>query len=448
MNKSAVAMAADSAVTISAGRQGVKTFDTVNKLFELVKGRPIGFMVYANAELNGMPWETIIKAFRDEHRGLNLPYLEDYVDKFYDYLRKNSELISKDSETRLVIDSSYNALIRVFSYVRERQDTCVSRAGRPVMTRIRALIDEAIADCEAVLQQAEDAPWGASIDAERIRSQYGTPINLLVEELFANYKLSRATRERLAELAISYLLKLISDPGHSGVVFAGFGERDYFPKMYSSNVRGFLDGRPLQHGDFTVEIQRNYPGHLHTFAQDEEAKAYLSGITANVRDQIIGYWSNWVLQSELEISSILDQFSKLKEEEKDQIAKAFFDYSHGKVHEFLQHMQDHQDSEYLNPIWESISFLPKDELAVLAESLVNLTSLKQRVSIRNLQTVGGAIDVALISRGDGFVWLKRKHYFSSELNPSWHLTHRGTIAEKEESRLDARKRMPRQTVTK
>ena len=32
------------------------------------------------------------------------------------------------------------------------------------------------------------------------------------------------------------------------------------------------------------------------------------------------------------------------------------------------------------------------------------------------ETVGGPIDVAVISKGDGFVWIKRKHYFDRELN--------------------------------
>lgn len=59
--------------------------------------------------------------------------------------------------------------------------------------------------------------------------------------------------------------------------------------------------------------------------------------------------------------------------------------------------------------------LPKDELANLAESLVSLTSLQRRVS-REIETVGGAIDVAVISKGDGFVWIKRKHYFSADRN--------------------------------
>jgi len=33
------------------------------------------------------------------------------------------------------------------------------------------------------------------------------------------------------------------------------------------------------------------------------------------------------------------------------------------------------------------------------------------------ETVGGPIDVAVISKGDGFIWINRKHYFARELNP-------------------------------
>ena len=65
---------------------------------------------------------------------------------------------------------------------------------------------------------------------------------------------------------------------------------------------------------------------------------------------------------------------------------------------------------------DMVSSLPKDELGAMAESLVNLTKFKRRVS-RQQETVGGPIDVAVITRGDGFVWVKRKHYFEPEMNP-------------------------------
>ena len=65
-----------------------------------------------------------------------------------------------------------------------------------------------------------------------------------------------------------------------------------------------------------------------------------------------------------------------------------------------------------------VATLPKDQLAEMAESLVSLTTLKRRVSSEE-ETVGGPTDVALITKGDGLIWIKRKHYFSPELNPSY-----------------------------
>lgn len=77
-----------------------------------------------------------------------------------------------------------------------------------------------------------------------------------------------------------------------------------------------------------------------------------------------------------------------------------------------------KQEEYVSPILDAVAMLPKDELGAMAEALVNLTSFKRKVSVE-AETVGGPIDVAVISRGDGFVWIKRKHYFDPELNPQY-----------------------------
>lgn len=78
LNRSAVALAADSAVSVS-GPGGLKVYDGVNKLFELVRGRPVGVMIYNAAELSFRPWETIIKTYRDERRSASFPTLDAYV---------------------------------------------------------------------------------------------------------------------------------------------------------------------------------------------------------------------------------------------------------------------------------------------------------------------------------------------------------------------------------
>ena len=73
---------------------------------------------------------------------------------------------------------------------------------------------------------------------------------------------------------------------------------------------------------------------------------------------------------------------------------------------------------FVDSIMDVVEHLPKEELASMAEALVSLTSLKRRVSLEQ-ETVGGPIDVAVISKGDGFIWIKRKHYFDPTLNAGY-----------------------------
>ena len=43
----------------------------------------------------------------------------------------------------------------------------------------------------------------------------------------------------------------------------------------------------------------------------------------------------------------------------------------------------------------------------MAESLIPITSLKSKIN-SNLENIGGYIDVAIISKCDGFIWKKNK----------------------------------------
>ena len=80
--------------------------------------------------------------------------------------------------------------------------------------------------------------------------------------------------------------------------------------------------------------------------------------------------------------------------------------------------------EYLHPITQSVATLPIEELALLAESMINITSLRRKVAIdNNIGTVGGPIDVGMITKGDGFIWIKRKHYFDQSYNPQYFYSH-------------------------
>ena len=73
---------------------------------------------------------------------------------------------------------------------------------------------------------------------------------------------------------------------------------------------------------------------------------------------------------------------------------------------------------YTNKLLGTVTGLDKEDMANMAESFISLTSLVRRMQPGE-ETVGGPVDVAVISKGDGFVWINRKHYFKPELNSTF-----------------------------
>jgi hypothetical protein len=112
---------------------------------------------------------------------------------------------------------------------------------------------------------------------------------------------------------------------------------------------------------------------------------------------------------------IVENIEKFNDNEKRLLKGKLKKVSSKIFKDYQKHVQTYRRENYVNPVTSVVSMLPKDELAAMAESLVNLTCFKRKVTMES-ETVGGPIDVAVISKGDGFIWIKRKHYFKPELN--------------------------------
>jgi predicted nuclease with TOPRIM domain len=97
------------------------------------------------------------------------------------------------------------------------------------------------------------------------------------------------------------------------------------------------------------------------------------------------------------------------------------------MHELKE--ESRQESE------DAVMFMAKPDLANFAEALVNITAVRRRASLET-ESVGGPIDVAVISRDDGFVWVKRKHYFERDLNPRFFARKYGTFGQRTGGRDD------------
>ena len=75
LNRQAVALAADSAVTIETSEGGAKAWPSANKIFGMSHRHPVGVIVYGGADLMGIPWETIVKMYRDQLGQTSFPRL-------------------------------------------------------------------------------------------------------------------------------------------------------------------------------------------------------------------------------------------------------------------------------------------------------------------------------------------------------------------------------------
>jgi hypothetical protein len=206
-------------------------------------------------------------------------------------------------------------------------------------------------------------------------------------------------------------------PNQSGIVIAGFGDAELFPTVLPFTVRSILPGRLLQYGaqlPGVVNLQGNN-AQIYPFAQAEMVHSFMTGIDPAFGTLIVASVDKLLKQLSVELAAPLSGLPPADLLNWNALASAT---SNRLVQELDQQLKNHSRVKHSEPILAAVGLLPKDELATMAETLVALTSFKRRMS-KDPETVGGAIDVAVISKGDGFVWIKRKHYFDPVINPRY-----------------------------
>lgn len=92
MNRNAIAMAADSAVTFG----NKKTYNGVNKLFMLSNNPPMGIMIFGSADFKNIPLETLIKEYRKKTNFKQLKNISNIKENFLKYLVNVTPISNKD----------------------------------------------------------------------------------------------------------------------------------------------------------------------------------------------------------------------------------------------------------------------------------------------------------------------------------------------------------------
>ena len=140
-----------------------------------------------------------------------------------------------------------------------------------------------------------------------------------------------------------------------------------------------------------------------TFAQDKMIHTFMTGIDRDFRLYL------FIETLKLTHQLVADLISGLPSMPKEQKQKLFDQYNEDNLSAalmaFFQKIEEYQRLVHTAPIFRAVHTLPRQELAETAASLVRLNSFQQKV-MQELETVGGPVDVALISLSEGLVLIR------------------------------------------
>ena len=195
-------------------------------------------------------------------------------------------------------------------------------------------------------------------------------------------------------------------------MFVGYGEEDIYPSLKSLNISIAVK----DHLKYSIKESAEISEHgtaaaIIPFAQVDVTQTIVRGINPNFQNIIY----NVIDKSIKSFSDIIAEIIEDRGGGTD-VSSAIRGLDCNKIIQniTLQINKEMKES-YTDPLLNTVINLDKEDMANMAESFISLTSLVRRMQPGE-ETVGGPVDVAVISKGDGFVWINRKHYFKPELN--------------------------------
>jgi hypothetical protein len=414
LNRNAVALAADSAVTLTLP-EGPKIYLT-NKLFTLSKYEPVGVMVYGSADFMRVPWETIIKAYRAQLGKRSFRHVQDYTNDFLNFIESNTKFFPLESQEVQCYDLVRTWLHRLKLRLRKAVEAALEKQSPISDDTVRSMFRNIVNEDLAYLKRHRKIPRFARTTPSALLRQYRGPI----QQAIADELQKLASVFPSMPLERGCVLALMRDPywsSDSGLVVAGFGTDQFLPSLRCYKMDTILGGRlrTVEEAGRRSDIGAGNTGAIVAFAQSEMVALFMNGVDPDYSNSIgVTAYRVFVDGYPALLDKLLEK--DIKRGKRQRILKKIREAGEKAVSDLMTGAANYSREYHWEPIVEIVAHLPKEELAAMAEALVNLTSFKRHVT-KQAETVGGPIDVAVISRGDGFVWIKRKHYFKAELNP-------------------------------
>ena len=390
INQNGIALAADSAGTFT--NQNNKMFyNSVNKVFSLSKNNILGAIAYGNLSIYNVSVDQILKEFSkylDETEKINdffeiIPLFKKFIEEKNDYYKFNLD------ESRICK-----------CYITE----LVNKWG----AKINAVIDEKEAEekIEQILSELNtfinNSDRFVEFDVvEYIKGFYQDYYDSEIDRVVSKLNLYSDKKTTLWELICTYFQLPLKSEAESkkGIFFAGYGAEDAHPKFIKIDIFQIINGK-LKYSEISRFEESRLGARIVPLAQEDVILTFCKGMS-NV------YLGNIPQFAESMVNATIDKLpSTFDSVQKNEIKNAFSNYKK----ELSQKINEQIEKNNIDPLLKSVMLISPLEMSFLAESLVNITALKRTYAIDgNQQTVGGPTDVAILTKCDGFVWIKKKN---------------------------------------
>jgi hypothetical protein len=229
-------------------------------------------------------------------------------------------------------------------------------------------------------------------------------------ELYPTFVLKPANIDALNDLFYQMINVEWIFEALSGLVFFGFGENEMYPATCQALIGSAICDIPrIRHMTDTKIIPGQVNSRIIPYAQADVTETVLTGVDPK-------YIDTMETSIESSFNDVANGVAPLLSDPAQE--QAVTDFINNVGQELIQKLNDFQYSAITGPLLEILAHMGKEDMAELAESLVNITSIKRKFTSSDSsdESVGGPVDVAIVTKGDGFIWIKRKHYFDVQNN--------------------------------
>jgi len=404
LNREAVVIAADSAVTTTTARDPHPRYSkAANKIFDMSPFGNVAATIYEMAAMDGVPWSLSLKLFRQheaEHE--QRPTLEDHLPALVGFLQGNTLLFPNlnDVLQKRFLQSAVNILERA-----EKIAPALGDANQAIAARTQAWATAEPVLRAELLQLPYQAPLDGN-DEQAILAQVAGLEAELTPLLAATPQWSPANSNQVSALAIANLVKRPTEfVSYTGLVLAGYGKNQIFPSFTQVQVYGHIGTKLLWTDGSKYKITHDNDAMIQPFAQSSMIDRFTDGFDWNLT-RIIHKVGRTHLAGL--VADVANAGHAIPAAVSDPLVAARLD-------SFMREWRQENWNENFYPLRRVLNGLSVSEMAHLAESLLVLESLRERVTSPT-EEVGGPIDVAVITKAEGLIWIKRKHFFDPQLN--------------------------------